>query len=263
MSIRCIRFAFVFTILAVAAWAQIGTSTITGRVIDPTGAVVPAVGVTVVQIQTNFTFTATSNNEGLYRVQSLQPGMYRITFEAAGFKRLLRENVELRTGDTLAVDVNLEVGSVSESVEVRAATQLLETETSATGAVVSGKVMYDLPFFQRYVNWSVTLVPGVMTNGNPHPNSPAGWAVAGQRGATTALFEDGVHGNAQVGTAVIKPVLNAVTGCLDGADLEGEATEAMGCFQTSLGLAGLSQRQRRPPRADAYSVWLQIFLRVG
>ena len=204
------RFAFGFLLSVAVAFGQIGTSTLTGRVTDTTGAVIPGVEITVVQVQTNFTFTALSNNEGLYRVQSLQPGQYRITFEAQGFRRMLRENVELRTGDTLAVDATLEIGSVSESIEVTAATQLLETETSATGAVVAGKVMYDLPFFQRYVNWSVTLVPGVMTNGNPHPNSPAGWSVAGQRGATTALFEDGVHGNAQVGTAVIKPVLHTV-----------------------------------------------------
>lgn len=204
------RFAFGFLLSVVAAFAQIGTSTLAGRVTDTTGAVIPGVGITVVQVQTNFTFTALTNNDGLYRVQSLQPGMYRLTFEAQGFRRVVRENVELRTGDTLAVDATLEIGSVAESIEVTAATQLLETQTSATGAVVAGKVMYDLPFFQRYVNWSVTLVPGVMTQGNPHPNSPAGWAVAGQRGATTALFEDGVHGNAQVGTAVIKPVLNTV-----------------------------------------------------
>jgi hypothetical protein len=205
-----IRFASIFLLSVSATLAQIGTSTITGRVTDSTGAVIPGVAVTVVQVRTNFTFAAVTNNEGLYRVQSLQPGQYRLTFESQGFRRMVRENVDLRTGDTLAVDAALEVGNVAESIEVKAATQLLETETSATGAVVAGKTVYELPFFQRYVNWSVTLVPGVMTNGNPHPNSPAGWAVAGQRGATTALFEDGVHGNAQVGNAVIKPVLNTV-----------------------------------------------------
>src|SRR5687767_2991298 len=127
------------------AFGQIGTSTISGRVVDSSGAVIPNVAITVVQPQTNFTFSAVTNNEGLYRVQSLQPGIYRVTFEAQGFRRLLRDNVELRTGDTLAVDGTLEVGNVAESIEVSAATQLLETQTSASGAVVSGKVMYDLP----------------------------------------------------------------------------------------------------------------------
>ncbi|MGH9657548.1 MAG: TonB-dependent receptor domain-containing protein, partial [Bryobacteraceae bacterium] len=205
-----IRFTLCVLLLVATAYGQIGTSTLTGRATDTTGAVVPGVAVTVVQGSTNFTFTATTNNEGLYRVQSLQPGLYRISFEVQGFKRHVRDNVELRTGDTLAVDATLEVGSVAESVEVTAATQLLETETSATGAVVTGKTVYTLPFFQRYVNWSVTLVPGVMTNGNPHPNSPAGWSVAGQRGSTVGLSEDGVPGNALASNAVIKPVLNTV-----------------------------------------------------
>ena len=202
--------AIAFLLTADLSFGQVGTSTITGRVTDSSGAIIPGVAVTIVQTQTNFKFNATTNSEGLYRVLSLQPGMYRLTFEGNGFRRLVRDNIELRTGDTLAIDAGLQVGSVTESVEVTGAAALLETETSATGTVVQGKVLYELPFFQRYVNWSVTLVPGVMTNGNPHPNSPAGWAVAGQRGSTTALFEDGVHGNAQVGTAVIKPVLNTV-----------------------------------------------------
>src|SRR5687767_4425692 len=174
------RFACVFLLALASAFGQIGTSTLTGRATDPTGAVIPGVAVTVIQVGTNFTFKTVTNSEGLYRVLSLQPGMYRITFESSGFRRLVRENVELRTADTLAIDASMEVGSVAESVEVTAATQLLETETSSSGAVVSGKTMYNLPFFQRYVNWSVTLVPGVMTSGNPHPNSPGGWAVAGQ-----------------------------------------------------------------------------------
>jgi hypothetical protein len=130
-----------FSFMTIASYAQIGTSTLTGRVSDSTGAVVPGVNVTVVQPSTNFTFNATTNSDGLYRVQSLQPGAYRITFEAAGFKKSVREDVELRTGDTLAVDMALQVGNVSESIEVTGAVALLETETSATGTVMSGNVL--------------------------------------------------------------------------------------------------------------------------
>ena len=107
------RLACVFLLALAAAFGQIGTSTLTGRVTDPTGAVVPGVAVTVVQVGTNFTFKAVTNSEGLYRVLSLQPGMYRLTFESAGFRRLVRENVELRTSDTLAIDAALEVGNVA------------------------------------------------------------------------------------------------------------------------------------------------------
>src|SRR5437867_1385650 len=110
------------------AFGQSGTSTMTGRVPDPCGAVVPGKAVTVVNANTNFQFSTVTNSEGLFRVQSLQPGPYRVTFEGAGFKRLIRENVELRVGDTLPVDVTLEVGNVTESVQVSGSAPLLETE---------------------------------------------------------------------------------------------------------------------------------------
>src|SRR5262245_47158712 len=114
-----------------AGFAQIGTSTITGRVVDASGAIVPNVAITILQKTTNFTFQAVTNEDGIYRVLSLQPGGYRITFEAGGFKKSVRDDIELRTGDTMAVDITMQVGQVSESVEVSGSTQLLETETSA------------------------------------------------------------------------------------------------------------------------------------
>jgi protocatechuate 3,4-dioxygenase beta subunit len=74
--------AAVLTFFAILAPAQIGTSTITGRVTDSTGAVVPNVSIQIIQSGTNFSFTTVSNSEGIYRVPSLQPGRYRVTFES-------------------------------------------------------------------------------------------------------------------------------------------------------------------------------------
>src|SRR5919201_584170 len=95
------------------ATAQVGSSTISGRVVDSTGAVVPNVNVSAVYVSTNFNFRAVTNSDGLYRIPALQPGAYRVTFEAAGFKKVLRDNVDLRAGDNLAVDATLEVGGVN------------------------------------------------------------------------------------------------------------------------------------------------------
>ena len=80
------RLLTVYFAASILALAQIGTSTITGRVTDASGAVVPNVNVTVVQKSTNITSTAVTNSEGIYRVPSLQPGEYRVTFESTGFK---------------------------------------------------------------------------------------------------------------------------------------------------------------------------------
>ena len=190
--------------------AQIGTSTIAGRVTDTTGAVVPGCAVRVVQPSTNFTFNAVTNADGLYRVQSLPPGLYRLTFESQGFKKVVREDVELTTGNTLAVDLALTVGNVTESVEVTGAAGLLETETSATGTVVSGKVLYDMPLYQRFVNSTMNIVPGMTTGGYAYGGSLGNYHLAGQRAGAIGIFEDGVNGNDQgSGTETIKPIQNA------------------------------------------------------
>ena len=155
---RCL---LVFLVSVASVWAQIGTSTITGRVTDSSGAVAPNITVTVVNTDTNFSYTATTNSDGIFRVQSLQPGPYRLTFEAAGFKRLVRDAIELRASDTLPVDAVLEVGNVNESIEVKANAQLLETETSSSGALVEGSMYYKLPVYQRSVQFTLTVTPGL------------------------------------------------------------------------------------------------------
>jgi hypothetical protein len=191
--------------------AQIGTSTITGRVTDPTGAVVPNVVVTVIQTETNYQFTAMTNSDGLFRVQSLQPGTYRVTFEAQGFKRFVRDAVDLRTGDVLAIDAALQLGSVAEQVEVTGAAPLLETETSAAGALMEGSVLYRLPLYQRYINSTLNLVPGMTSGGYAYGGDLGAYHLAGQRSGSIGVFEDGVNGNDQgSGTGTIKPLQNAV-----------------------------------------------------
>jgi hypothetical protein len=205
-------FLAVLLCFAFSAPAQIGTSTLTGLVTDPTGAVIQGVKVNITSIETNFRYEATTNPEGLYRVQSLNPGTYRIEFDpAAGFKRLVREGITLRTGDTLAVDVTLELGSTSESIQVTGAAPLLETETSATGSVVQGKVVYELPLFQRYIQSTFDLIPGMNPQGAVYERGLSGFHVAGQRSSSIGLFEDGVNANDQLGgTSTIQPIENSV-----------------------------------------------------
>ncbi|PYT26219.1 MAG: hypothetical protein DMG57_22350 [Acidobacteria bacterium] len=207
-----VRFSLLLSFCASLALGQIGTSTITGRVTDASGAVVPKVAVTLVNTNTNFQFSTVTNSDGLFRIQSLQPGPYRISFEATGFKRLTRDNIDLRVGDTLPIDVTLEVGSVTDSVEVVAKAQLLETETSATGSVMEGELLHKLPLYQRYINSTLALVPGMTTDGYAYGGCICGYHLAGQRSGHLGIFEDGVVGNDQFdGTGTIKPVQNSVS----------------------------------------------------
>jgi hypothetical protein len=168
--------------------------------------------VTVVQAETNFASRAVSNTEGLYRVQSLQPGTYNVTFEAAGFKRLVQQRIELRVGDVLPVNAKLEVGQMTESIQVSAQGTLLETETSSSGSLTEGETLYKMPLYQRYVLNSLNLNPGMTQNGYSYGGSLGGFNVSGQRSTGTAVFEDGVLGNdPQSSTGNdIKPVENSV-----------------------------------------------------
>ena len=197
--------------MAAALHAQIGTSTITGRVTDTSGAVVPNVTVTVVSKATNVSSTAITNDEGIFRVPSLSPGEYRVTFENSGFKKAVFETVELRTGDTLALDATMQVGQLTESVKVEAAAPLLETETSSTRTVMSGDTLYQMPLYQRYINSTLSLVPGLSAGGYAYGGDLGAYHLAGQRSGAIGLFEDGVSGqDPQGATAMIKPLQNSV-----------------------------------------------------
>ncbi len=122
--------------IAVSGDAQTtGAATIVGTVSDTTGAVIPSAKVTVVNIETNFNFEGLTNQDGYYYVPYLRPGTYKVTVEAAGFKKYVRDGIELRTNDEPRIDVKLEVGNLTESVEVQAAASLLETETAVSGGV--------------------------------------------------------------------------------------------------------------------------------
>src|SRR6185437_3105153 len=91
--------------------AQIDNGNITGRVTDPSGAVVAKVKVTLTQTDTNFETATTTNEEGIYRALNLRPGPYRIAFEIAGFRKLIRDGVDLRINSTESVDAQLELGA--------------------------------------------------------------------------------------------------------------------------------------------------------
>ena len=193
--------------VAVGVFAQVDSGTITGIVSDSTGATVAGVQVKVVQVETNFQFAAVTNPEGIYRVQSLIPGTYQITFEASGFKRIVQGNISLHTGDVLAVNATLEVGNVSESIQVTAQSTLLQTETSSTGTVSLGETLYKMPLFQRSITNSMALVPGLTVQTTGGTAGLSAYTVNGQRNTGTAMF-----GRRHFG---VDPLVSALGGSAD------------------------------------------------
>jgi hypothetical protein len=166
MSLSAIRSHLSF-VVAVAVWAtanihaQTGQGTIVGLISDNSGARIASVGVHVANMATNVASSLTSNEGGLYRATYLNPGKYDLVFEAPGFKKLLRSDIEVRAAETVTIDVVLEVGSVSESIEVNAAAALLETETSSTGHLVTAEQLTSIPTPQMKIETMLWIVPGV------------------------------------------------------------------------------------------------------
>ena len=136
-------------LLPVALVAQVEQARITGTVSDSTGAVVPGVKLTFVHVATNIEHTATTNEVGSYLSVPLRVGEYRVIAEGDGFKRVVRSGVILRIQETVLLDLVLEVGAVTESVDVTAAAPLLQTSDVSQGQVIDNQKIIDLPLNGR------------------------------------------------------------------------------------------------------------------
>src|SRR5690606_7121772 len=125
--------------------AQEGRGTIAGTVVDASGAVVPGAAVTVTNIAMGTDVATVTNDAGLFTVPYLIPGPYRITVELSGFKRLVREGIELRVGARLGLTLDMAVGGAVEEVTVTAEAPLLETTGASLGQVISARAVAELP----------------------------------------------------------------------------------------------------------------------
>ncbi|MFN0108932.1 MAG: carboxypeptidase regulatory-like domain-containing protein [Blastocatellia bacterium] len=145
-------------------FAQQNTGSLSGTVTDIKSGAIAAATVTATHTDTGLKTQTVSTDAGLYVFASLQVGIYEVSVEKPGFKKLNRKNIEVRVAQRLALDLSLEVGNVSESVEVTAQGPLLETETSEKGQSFSTKFMNTLPLFTggiRNAEAFVIYMPGV------------------------------------------------------------------------------------------------------
>jgi hypothetical protein len=184
---------FVFTLLSLfsVAFAQTtGTATVVGTIIDNTGAIVPGAAVVIVNTETQFTSNGVSSAEGAYYIPNLSPGTYRMSIEAPGFKRYIREGVILRTSEQPRIDVQLEVGSVTESINVTGSAPLLETETTSTGQIMEGETIVKIPVLQKYAFRILLYLPSTSNINGQH--------VVGQRERAIGYTLDGVSGKEPV-----------------------------------------------------------------
>ena len=148
--------------LPAAALAQQETATISGTITDATGAVVPNAVVIVTNVQTGISVRTEATEAGTYVVPSLRPGDYSIAVESKGFQKTVRTGVTLQVAQVARIDVTLQTGALTESVEVVAATPLLDTLTSSRGSVIDQKKIVELPLNGRDYHQLALLSPGVL-----------------------------------------------------------------------------------------------------
>ncbi len=161
------------------AVAQTFYGSIVGTVTDSTGAVVPDTAVTLSNIGTGEKRSMQTDPAGSYSFLNLVMGNYRLEAEKSGFKRFTRAPLNVQVQNVLGIDIKLEVGAVSQTVEVTAATPLLQPETSSLGTVVEDRKVQDLPVNGRNPLALAALVPGVVPGGfsqvNPATNNFTAW----------------------------------------------------------------------------------------
>lgn len=149
-------------LLATSAWAQGERGTITGTVTDSSGAVIPSASLTLRNVGTNIRTIAESNSAGLYTFPALSPGAYELSVEKQGFRTRRVSGIQLTTGLTATIDAVLEVGQVTEAVEVQASAVLIEAQTSSLSKTVETRRVVELPLIGRNPLQLAALAPGVI-----------------------------------------------------------------------------------------------------
>ncbi|MDQ6676513.1 MAG: carboxypeptidase regulatory-like domain-containing protein [Acidobacteriota bacterium] len=202
-------------VLAASLSAQDFRATVAGHVVDASGGSVAGVTVQVLNLETNESAVAVTTSSGTYTVPFLKPGTYRISVEAAGFKKFIRDNVVLNVGQVAGIDIALEVGAMSDVVTVTAESAVLETENADRGLVIDSKQVSELPLNARNPFMLSILSAGVNFNGNPIYQRPfdngaiADWSINGGLDRKNEFLLDGAPNNAQAGgnnLAYVPPV---------------------------------------------------------
>ena len=221
MNRQCYGVVALMSVLLVGtpAPAQVSLASVTGVVADSAEAVIPGAGVVIKNVDTGIETAGETNESGYYTLLGLLPGSYELEVSSDGFRRFVRAGLDLETGQNLRLDVQLELGAITESVTVTSAAPSINLERGAVkGDVIVYEEIQDLPLEGRDFRSLAYLVPGVM---------PYGWgsgvdvererwlgsfaSVNGARGDQTNFYVDGVSNRNPVnGGSQVRPPLDAV-----------------------------------------------------
>lgn len=192
------------------AFGQATFGTIRGSVLDSASALIPGVAVTVTNQATGIQRTATSDDRGQYEVTHLNPGVYRVSAELAGFKRFMHEGIEVRSVETRRIDIRLEVGEVAAEVTVQSEAPVVDAETPTIAQSRTSDQLRDLPTHIRgqgqLYSWTWLTPTGTQGAGSRR-------SFGGGRSSTTTFTVDGISANSPAfanQTAVLNPPRESV-----------------------------------------------------
>ncbi|HEU4389629.1 MAG TPA: carboxypeptidase-like regulatory domain-containing protein, partial [Blastocatellia bacterium] len=178
--------------IALAGMAQITTTGIRGIVRDPNGAVIPNATIKVTDNSTGVEQTAISSNDGNFLVPNLQFGTYKLTVTAAGFQTGVIGSVVVESGKTSDVSIDLQVGTTSETIQIQALAEQLNTTTTEVGGTISNQLVQNLPFAGRDGLGFAGLIAG-----NSRSNNQRNSTYNGLPNASLNITLDGMNNNSQ------------------------------------------------------------------
>jgi hypothetical protein len=208
---------------AIPVYSQVTTAELSGNVTDPTGAAVGKVKITAANTETGQTHEAISDDTGAYFITQLQPGVYNLTAEGSGFRKTIQNGVKLEVSQRAEINFKLQLGQVSESVEVVGAAPLLESQSSTLGNVVSERLVADIPLNGRNFVTLATMTPGVngtgfstsgtiMSGTRPDDRRPDSDLFSnGNREGDNNFLYDGIDNNERLTISIVlRPAVEAV-----------------------------------------------------
>ncbi len=188
--------------------------TILGTVTDDTGAVIPGVQVEITHEEQGTSIVVGTQGDGTYYLPNVRPGTFSIRMETDGFRPHLVGNLRLEVGSALTYDAVLEVGSLTETVTVEAASPLVETSRGSLAAVVENKRVLELPLVNREVFDLIDLTPGAQRMRNSNRAGGGDVTIAGGRTRSAGVFIDGiVNSRTGIGATIteLSPPVDAIS----------------------------------------------------
>ena len=167
--VSCVAPTVIVLLCTGTAHAQAVKGGLLGNIVDQSGFALPGVTVTITEVNTNISYSAVTNNSGNYVFSNLKDGKYRVAAELSGFKRAVREGVDVPVNATPRVDLKMEVGAVEESVTVVGDSPLLQTDRADTSRIIESIHLAETPLaFNRNFQGMLVVVPGALKMQRPH-----------------------------------------------------------------------------------------------